>query len=292
MTRIPFVKMEGTGNDYIYVDLLPGRGLAPESLGDLPELSRRMSDRHFGVGSDGLILIRPSDSAEARMQMFNADGSEGEMCGNGIRCVARYLFDEGLVSGPDLTVETGAGILSLRLVLSGGGVTAVRVNMGVPRLAREEIPMRGDPGPVVDERILTPAGEARLTAVSMGNPHAVLFVPDVEAAPVAILGPAIETHESFPRRTNVEFVQVLTRGEVRQRTWERGSGETLACGTGAAAVCVAGVLSGRTDRRVRNHLRGGELLLEWVEGGGVFMEGPAREVFRGVWPTVSDIMDK
>lgn len=281
---IPFVKMEGAGNDYVYLDLLPGRGLDTVPLGDLPTLARQISDRHYGVGSDGLILVRPSEVADARMQMFNADGSESEMCGNGIRCVARYLHDEGLVGANPLTVETGAGVLTLALRIEAGRVAAVRVDMGPPRLERAEIPMRGAPGRVIQEVFELEDRVVRLTAVSMGNPHAVIFVPDVDAAPVTSLGPLIETHPAFPRRTNVEFVQVLSRGEVRQRTWERGAGETLACGTGASAVCVAGVLAGLTDGRILNHLRGGDLVLEWAPGGNVFMEGPAREVFRGVWP--------
>lgn len=283
MTRIPFIKMEGIGNDYVYLDLFPGRGLSLEQLGDLPGLARRMSDRHFGIGSDGLILIHPSKQADARMQMFNADGSEGEMCGNGIRCVARYLVDEGLVAGPELRVETGAGMRTLTLVPMGDESPAVRVDMGFPRLERSEVPMIGPPGRVVEEPITVEGTELRITAVSMGNPHAVIFVDDVEAVPVERLGPRLEAHALFPRRTNVEFVQVLSRSEVRQRTWERGSGETLACGTGASAVCVAGVLAGKTDRRILDHLRGGALVLEWVADGAVFMQGPAREVFRGIW---------
>lgn len=281
--KIPFVKMEGAGNDYVYVDCLPGRGVDPGALGDLPALARDMSDRHFGVGADGLILIRSSERAVARMQMFNADGSEGEMCGNGIRCVARYLHDEGVAGGPRLMIETGAGDLTLELRLEAGVVAGVKVNMGAPRLDRAEIPMTGPAGPVVAERLDVGGELVEITAVSMGNPHCVIFVPDIEAAPVASLGPRIENHPAFPRRTNVEFVQVLHRGEVRQRTWERGSGETLACGTGASAVCVAGVLTGRTGPRIINHLRGGMIQIEWRDRSEVIMDGPAREVFRGVW---------
>lgn len=281
--KIPFVKMEGAGNDYIYVDCLPGRGVDPEALGDLPALARSMSSRHFGVGADGLILIRPSERGAARMHMFNADGSEGEMCGNGIRCVARYLHDEGIAPGPCLTIETGAGDKTLELRFEGGVVTGVKVHMGAPRLDRAEIPMVGPAGGVVAEPLEVDGVSIEITAVSMGNPHCVIFVPDVDATPVTALGPRIENHPAFPRRTNVEFVQVLHRGEVRQRTWERGSGETLACGTGASAVCVAGVLTGRTGRRITNHLRGGTLVLEWSESGDVTMDGPAREVFRGAW---------
>jgi diaminopimelate epimerase len=282
--KIPFVKMEGIGNDYIYVDALPGRGVSPPALGDLPDLARRMSDRHHGIGADGLILIRPSTVADARMQMFNADGSESEMCGNGIRCVARYLRDEGVVTGAATTIETGAGVLELEYCMDGNRVAAVRVNMGAPRLKRVDIPMLGAPGRVIDEPFVVDGREVLVTAVSMGNPHCVIFVDDVEAAPVTTLGPRIENDPRFPRRTNVEFVQVLDQGRVRQRTWERGAGETLACGTGASAVCVAGVLTGRTQPVLRNELRGGVLLLDWPgPGQPVFMEGPAREVFRGHW---------
>lgn len=281
---IPFMKMEGAGNDYVYIDVLPGRGVALSLLGDLPDLARRVSDRHMGIGSDGLILIGPSDKADARMQMFNADGSESAMCGNGIRCVARYLHDEGITVGPALRIETGAGVLDLALQLSNGRVDSVSVDMGVPRLERSEIPMRGAPGQVIEESIEVNGRLFHVTAVSMGNPHCVIFVPSIERAPVLTLGPKIERHSLFPERTNVEFVEVLDRGRVRQRTWERGSGETLACGTGASAVCVAGVLTGRTDPVIENQLLGGRLHLEWNPGGSVRMTGPAREVFRGEWP--------
>lgn len=280
---IPFVKMEGAGNDYIYVDVLPGRGTDPARLGDLPALARAMSDRHYGVGSDGLILIGPSEKADARMRMFNADGSESAMCGNGIRCIARYLADEGIVTAPELTIETGAGVLHLALRKERGRVVGVRVDMGAPRLERADIPMLGPAGTVVDEPIDITGGVVRITALSMGNPHCVVFVPSVEEAPVTTLGPELENHPRFPERTNVEFVEVIDTRHVRQRTWERGSGETLACGTGASAVCVAGVLTGRTGRVIENDLRGGRLQLEWPEGGAVFMTGPAREVFRGHW---------
>lgn len=280
---IPFIKMEGAGNDYVYIDILPGRGVPLASLGNLPDLARALSDRHFGVGSDGLILIGPSERADARMQMFNADGSESEMCGNGIRCVARYLHDEKVVTGTRLTVETGSGVLDLAIELSHGEVAGVRVDMGAPRLERFDIPMRGVPGRVIDEPLELDGHRLHITAVSMGNPHCVVFVPSVDDAPVQTLGPLLETHPLFPERTNIEFVEVLDRGRVRQRTWERGSGETLACGTGASAVCVAGVLTDRTERVIENQLRGGKLHLEWRASGSVLMSGPAREVFRGHW---------
>jgi diaminopimelate epimerase len=282
--EIPFVKMEGCGNDYIYLDLLSGRGVAAASLPDAKSLACGMSDRHFGIGADGLILIHPSRRADARMQMFNADGSEGEMCGNGIRCMAKYLYEEGICRTNPIRIETAAGVLELEMAITSHRVDSVRVDMGIPRLERSEIPMVGPPGHVLDELLDVDGQALQVTALSMGNPHCVVFVQDVEKVPVEVLGPRIESHPSFPRRTNVEFVQVLGPGEVRQRTWERGSGETMACGTGASAVCVAGVVTNRTQRTVLNHLKGGDLTLEWAPDGHLFMEGPAREVFRGTWP--------
>lgn len=280
---IPFIKMEGCGNDYVYIDLISGNGPPESALGNLPELARRMSDRHYGIGSDGLILIRPSKSGDARMQMFNADGSESEMCGNGIRCVARFLHDEGVSRRSPVRIETGAGVLTLEIAATGGVVASVRVDMGMPEFDRARIPMSGPPGRVVGERLEVGGQTVEITAVSMGNPHCVLFVADVARAPVSELGSLIENHPLFPNRTNVEFVEVVSPAEVRQRTWERGSGETLACGTGASAVCVAGVLNGKTERNVLIHLKGGDLSLEWGADDHVFMRGPAREVFRGIW---------
>ncbi len=271
-----FVKMHGAGNDYVYVNGFE------TTIADPAALAREISDRHFGVGSDGLILILPSTCADVRMRMFNADGSEAEMCGNGVRCVAKFAHDHGLVAKDAISVETGDGIKQLQLFTNAAGkVERVRVAMGRPRLTRAEIPMTGAPqAEVVDETLSVLDRTLQMTCVSMGNPHCVIFVDRVEEFPVAEYGPAIENHPFFPRRTNVEFVEVLSRGEVRQRTWERGAGETLACGTGAAAVTVAGVLTGRTERVVRNHLRGGVLELEW-RGEEVFMTGPAVEVFAG-----------
>ncbi|MFA5026643.1 MAG: diaminopimelate epimerase [Candidatus Methylomirabilota bacterium] len=273
-----FTKMHGAGNDYVYVN-----GFT-ERIEDPPQAARRLADRHFGIGGDGLILILPSATADLRMRIWNADGSEAEMCGNGIRCVAKYASDRGLVRRRAITVETGAGVLALELFPGPDGkVGRVRVDMGMPRIARGEIPMLGGPEeePALDQPLPLSPEPFRVTAVSMGNPHCVLFVEAVEHCPVALLGPRIETHPVFPRRTNVEFVELLSRTEVRQRTWERGSGETLACGTGAAAVCVAGALTGRTERRILVHLEGGDLEMEWAEDGRVFMTGPAVEVFSG-----------
>jgi diaminopimelate epimerase len=243
-----------------------------------------VSDRHFGIGSDGLILICPSEVADARMRMFNVDGTEGEMCGNGIRCVAKYLYDHGLARKPVLRVETGRGILTLELETQQGRVNQVRVDMGQPILAGSEIPTTLPGNPPTNTPLQVAGKTYSVTCVSMGNPHCVLFVDDVETAPVRETGPLIETHESFPRRTNVEFVQVVNRSEVRMRVWERGSGETWACGTGASAVAAAGAVSGRTDRQVLVHLRGGDLHLDWNSNGHVYMTGPATEVFSGDWP--------
>lgn len=274
-----FTKMHGAGNDYVYVD-----GFTQDVPDDLPELARRISHRHFGVGGDGLILIRPSESADARMQMFNADGSEAEMCGNGIRCVAKYVYDHGLCRRPQLHIETGAGVLAVQVETQDGLVRQVRVDMGPPILESSQIPTTLPGSPVVDAPLEVAGNRWNVTCVSMGNPHCVIFVPKATDELVLGLGPQIEKAPEFPARVNVEFVQVLGPGEVRQRTWERGSGETWACGTGASAVCVAGVLTGRTERRIVNHLLGGDLILQWDESDGhVYMTGPAEEVFQGQW---------
>ncbi|OGR32030.1 MAG: diaminopimelate epimerase [Desulfuromonadales bacterium GWD2_61_12] len=272
-----FVKMHGAGNDYVYID-----GFSTP-VADPAALAVAVSDRHFGIGSDGLILILPSSVADVRMRMFNSDGSEAEMCGNGVRCVAKYAYDHGLVKGREITVETGAGIKALQLFTNSvDKVEGVRVNMGPPRLSRGEIPMTGAPAEsVVNEELAILDRTFTITCVSMGNPHCVIFVESVADFPVEKYGPRIETHPLFPRRTNVEFVEVVSRREVRQRTWERGAGETLACGTGASAVVVAGVLTGRTERTLRNILLGGPLEMEWIENGPVFMTGPAVQVFAG-----------
>ena len=272
-----FVKMHGAGNDYVYIDGFK------ESVSDPAALAIEVSNRNFGIGSDGLILILPSTLADIKMRMFNSDGSEAEMCGNGVRCVAKYAHDHGLVTKEVVSVETGAGILTLQLYPNAAGrIAKVRVNMGLPRLTRGEIPLTGEATAQVVNLPLTILDRTfAITCVSMGNPHCVIFVEDVENFPVEKYGPLIEHHPLFPRRTNVEFVEVRSRSEVRQRTWERGAGETLACGTGASAVVVAGVLTGRTERVIKNALSGGELELEWSEAGPVFMTGPAVEVFSG-----------
>jgi len=278
-SKIPFVKMQGCGNDYVYVDGFH------HDVADPVALAKAVSDRRFGIGSDGLIVILPSDKADVRMRMWNADGSESEMCGNGIRCVAKFAYERGLAPKKSrLTAETGAGVLALDLRVANGRVEAVTVDMGPPRLERAEIPMVGAKGRVVDEEIRAGDRTFRVTCLSMGNPHCVTYVDDVAAFPVERYGPLLENHAVFPRRANVEFVEMRSRREVVQRTWERGAGETWACGTGAAAVCAAGVLTARTDRTLLVHLRGGDLELAWPEGGSVFKTGPAVTVFEGEWP--------
>jgi len=274
---IKFTKMHGAGNDYVYINGFQ------EEIEDPAALAVELSDRNFGIGSDGLIMILPSELVDVKMRMFNADGSEAEMCGNGIRCVAKYAFDHGLVRKEKMVIETGAGDLPVQLYLGiEGRVEKVLVHMGRPRLLREEIPMTG---PVMEKAIdfeITAAGQVfSATCVSMGNPHCVIFIDNVDQFPVADIGPFIENHELFPERINVEFVEVISPVEVKQRTWERGAGETLACGTGASAVTVAGVLTGRTERKIVNHLLGGDLEMEWREEGEVLMTGPATEVFNG-----------
>ncbi len=279
-----FTKYQGCGNDYLFVDLTGGK-----TLRDPEECARRISDRRFGVGADGLILITdpPAGSgADLGMVMYNADGSRGEMCGNGFRGLCQYARERGLVAKPEIRVQTDAGPRTGRLHLEGGKVVRVTADMGMPGLNRGELPMEGPAGPAIDARVKAAGRELVGTAVSMGNPHFVVFVDgDVDEYPVAEVGPAVEGHHLFPRRVNAEFVQVLGEQEVRQRTWERGSGETLACGTGACAVAVAGVVTDRLKSPVTVHLRGGDLLIEW-EGKGkpVLMTGPTVEVFSGDYP--------
>jgi diaminopimelate epimerase len=276
-----FTKMHGLGNDYVYVDCV--RNPPPRHPA---ELSVKVSDRHFGIGSDGLILICPSERADVRMRMFNADGSESEMCGNGIRCVAKFAFDHGLTKNNPMTVETGRGVLTLHLDIAAGKVERVTVDMGEPILDADKIPTTL-PGPRV---VNFPYSETTpdpflITCVSMGNPHAVIYCDDVSQVPLERVGPLLENAPVFPRRINAHFVQVRSPEEVTMRTWERGSGITLACGTGACAVAVAGVLTGRTGRNLLAHLPGGDLHLRWDEKDNhVYMTGPAVEVFGGEWP--------
>ena len=279
-----FTKMQGCGNDYIYIDG------AKEAVRNKPELARRLSDRHFGIGGDGVIFINPSERADFEMEMYNADGSRGKMCGNGIRCVAKYVYDHGLSQKNPLTIESCGSVKTLFLTVKDGSVDTVRVDMGAPILEASRIP--ADPsvlGYEIDDQgrlieVAYPAAGTlwRMTAVSMGNPHAVIFVEDTESLDLMQLGPQMEFHPAFPEGVNTEFVQVLNREEIRMRVWERGSEETLACGTGACASVTAGVLTGRTGREVLVHLSGGDLKICWnEEDGHIDMTGPARTVFEG-----------
>jgi diaminopimelate epimerase len=275
-----FTKMHGLGNDYVYVETF-----TQPAPSDPARLAVTLSDRHFGVGSDGLILIMSSQMADARMRMFNADGSEGEMCGNGVRCVAKYLYEHGLARKDRVAVETARGVLLLDLETAGDKVLSVRVDMGPPILKAIKIPTLLSGEPPIDAPVRVDGVTLAVTAVSMGNPHAVIYVDDVERFPLETLGPALEHHPMFPRRVNVHVVELLSPGEVRMRTWERGSGITLACGTGACAVCVAGVVTARSAQRILAHLPGGDLELNWPDRqASVFMTGPATEVFSGEWP--------
>jgi diaminopimelate epimerase len=272
-------KMHGCGNDYIYV--------RPAEERDWSEVARRVSDRHFGVGSDGLILALPSSRADLRMRMFNADGSEAEMCGNGIRCLAKYAIEEGMVPADLETVriETLAGVLTLQLFRENGIVTAARVDMGPPSFDPGSLPANvPGPGPVIDHPLEVEGVPLKLTLVSVGNPHAIHYIDyDPSEFPLTTVGPAVEHHPLFPRRTNFQVVQVLDAGHVRHRVWERGSGETLASGTSASAVCAVSRLRGFTGDRIVDSLPGGDLVLEWDGAGSVFMTGPAERVFEAEW---------
>jgi len=273
-----FSKMHGLGNDFVIVN-----GLLEKNLGNLEDLARRVCHRNFGIGADGLILVLPSAEADIRMRIFNSDGSKPEMCGNEIRCFAQYIYQEGIVRKEIIRVETLAGIIVPRLLIEDSTISGIEVDMGQPVLEPENIPLRGfTAGPVVDEPLEVDGHTVTFSAVSMGNPHCVVFVPDLEPVPFGTLGPKLETHPAFPRKTNVEFVQVINRDQVKVRVWERGAGPTLACGTGACAVAVAGALSGRTNRQVTVGLPGGDLQILWDQyDNKVYMTGPAAEVFRG-----------
>lgn len=274
-----FTKMQGIGNDYVYVNCLQ------ETIENPSELAKRISDRHYGVGSDGLIMINPSDKADFEMEMYNADGSRGEMCGNGIRCVAKYVYDYGLTDKTSISVETLAGIKYLDLTVEDGKVVLVKVDMGKPMLRPEEVPVVSEKEEVIDEPITVDGQEYRMTCVSMGNPHAVVFIDqDVKEFPLETVGVKFENHERFPKRVNTEFVNVLDRHTAQMRVWERGSGETLACGTGACAVAVACALNGLTEDEVTVKLLGGDLQIKWDrEKNTVYMTGPAEVVFDGEW---------
>lgn len=271
-----FTKMHGCGNDYVYVNCLE------KELEDPEQVAIKVSDRHFGIGSDGLILICPSTVADFRMAMYNADGSEGQMCGNGVRCIAKYVYDYGLTDKTSISIETKGGIKYLDLTVENGKVVLVKVNMGAPVLEPARIPILSEKDKVVDEPIMVDGREYRITGVSMGNPHAVTFVEDTAALDLEKIGPKFEHHMMFPERINTEFVQVLNRNEINMRVWERGSGETLACGTGTCASAVACVLNGRTEDRLTVHLLGGDLEIFYDRKENiVWMTGPATIVFEG-----------
>ncbi len=276
---IEFTKMHGLGNDYFFIDC------SRFPIEDPAELSRQMSHRHLGAGSDGIILIQPGvEGADFTMRIFNADGSEAETCGNGIRCFAKYVYERGMTDKTEFTIQTGGGPNRVRLDVQAGKVATVRSNMGKPRFERSEIPMLGAPGQVIEEELQIPGGESfRVTCVNVGNPHAVIFVPDATAAPLAEIGPKIEHHPAFPKRTNVEFVQVIDRQNIVMRIWERGSGITMASGSGSCGSALASMLTHRVERRVSVHLVYGVLAIEWAEDGYVYQEGPATEVYTGQW---------
>lgn len=271
-----FTKMHGIGNDYVYVNCFE------ESVKNPAEVSKFVSDRHFGIGSDGLILISPSATADFRMNIYNADGSQAEMCGNGIRCVAKYVYDYGLTDKTEISVETLAGIKYLRLQIENGKVASVEVNMGAPILEPKEIPVAVEESPVVNVPVEVKGKIYHMTCVSMGNPHAIIFMNNVKDLDIEAIGPYFENHTVFPKRTNTEFVEVLDRNTVNMRVWERGSDETLACGTGACATTVACILNDKTENEVTVHLLGGDLKIRWDrEANQVYMTGPATVVFDG-----------
>ena len=276
-----FTKMQGLGNDYVYVNCFK------EKIDNPSEVAKFVSDRHFGIGSDGLIMINPSKVADFEMEMYNADGSRGEMCGNGIRCVAKYVYDYGLTDKTHISVETLGGIKYLDLTVKDGKVALVRVDMGEPELDPEKIPiiMKGysdETDRVLNAQIKVDGKEYHMTGVSMGNPHDVVYIDDVQGLDIEKIGPKFENHERFPQRINTEFARVIDRKTVEMRVWERGSGETLACGTGACAVAVASILNGYTEREVEIRLLGGNLQIEWnEEDNHVYMTGPATVVFDG-----------
>lgn len=273
-----FTKMQGCGNDYVYVN-----GFVEKlEAGEKPGLARRLSDRHFGIGADGVIFINPSEIADFEMEMFNADGSRSQMCGNGIRCVAKYVYDYGLTDKTSLTIESYGAVKYIDLTIENGKVSLVKVNMGAPILRAADVPVVSEKEQAVDEEIEVAGKLYRMTCVSMGNPHAVVFMDDVKSLAIEKVGPFFENHERFPERVNTEFVRVIDKNTVEMRVWERGTGETLACGTGCCAIAVACCLNGLTDNRVTVRVLGGELLCEWDrEANLVYMTGPAVRVFDG-----------
>lgn len=274
-----FTKMQGCGNDYVYVN-----GFT-EKIGDKPAFVKAVSDRHFGVGGDGAIFINPSDEADFEMEMYNADGTRAEMCGNGIRCVAKYVYDKGLTDKEQVSIVSFGNVKYVDLYVEDGQVSSVKVNMGAPVLDAEKVPVKSVMKQSVDEPIIVKEKEYRMTCVSMGNPHAVVFMEDVAKLDIASVGPLFENHRVFPNRTNTEFVEVVDRTHVNMRVWERGTGETLACGTGCCATVVACVLNGLTEDKVTVRVLGGEIEIQWDrEANLVYMTGPAVTVFEGEFP--------
>lgn len=273
-----FSKWHGLGNDFIIVNCLE------EKIADYSQMAVKVCDRHVGIGADGLVLILPSNTADFTMRIFNSDGSEAEMCGNVTRCVARYVYEYGLTEKTEINLETGAGIIRPKLIFTNGIPDTVCVDMGEPRLRRGQIPMKGNPDEQAVNTPLEIAGHTYyVTCVSMGNPHCIIFVDNVNQMDLPSIGPLIENHPLFPNKTNVEFVQVVNKQSVCMRVWERGAGITMACGTGACATLVAAVLNGKTDRQAIIHLDGGDLSIEWGADKHVYMTGPAIEVFRGAY---------
>tara|TARA_B110000483_G_C18094561_1_gene503345 strand:+ start:124 stop:960 length:837 start_codon:yes stop_codon:yes gene_type:complete len=273
-----FTKMQGCGNDYVYINCFE------ENVSNAKALAIQVSHRRFGVGSDGLILIKPTDQADAEMEMYNSDGSMSEMCGNGLRCVAKFVYDHGIVAKKEMNLLTGDGIKGVIVHPKKQDITkadALTIDMGLPKLEGSSIPSTFIGDKIVEQEISAGGKKFKATLINMGNPHCVIFVDNAAEFPVEEYGPILENHEAFPARINIEFVEVVSPNEVIQRTWERGSGETWACGTGASAVSVAGVLTGRTQSDVLIHLTGGDLQLQYTEGGPVIMTGPAVEVFTG-----------
>ncbi|MBE6106564.1 diaminopimelate epimerase [Anaerovibrio lipolyticus] len=275
--KFNFTKLQGTGNDFVLIDCLK----EPEL--DYIGAAKALCDRHYGIGADGILLVLPSDKADICMRIINADGSEAEMCGNGIRCFARYVYEKGIVSKEEFTVETGAGLLVPKMILENGHVSQVQVDMGEPILEGDSIPVQGfGMNRVISESITVKDKEFKMTCVSMGNPHCVVFVEDAEGFPIYEYGPLFESHEKFPRKTNTEFVEVKDKSHLRMRVWERGAAVTLACGTGSCATLTAAVLNGLAERKAEIQLDGGRLLVEWADNNHLYMTGPAEEVFTGV----------
>ena len=275
---INFVKMEGLGNDYVYIDCTK---YDDKKVEEISKMAKKVSDRHFGIGSDGLILICKSDIADFRMRMFNSDGSEAEMCGNGIRCVAKFVYDNGLTNKEQVNIETLAGIKKIDLTVENGKVVLATVNMGRPILEAEKIPVISDEKPVKNLKLKAKDREFTFTCVSMGNPHAVTVIDDVDSFEIEKYGPILEVNEKFPKKANIEFIQIIDKTHIKMRVWERGAGETLACGTGACAVCVSAILNDLVEKNeeINIELLGGTLKIRWDDY--VYMTGPARTVFRG-----------